>query len=139
MPAGLIEMLNGQFLDGTPVEEADDFQQRVMSVLDNLNRMFNTRKGSIAHLPDYGLPDITQVYRELPYSVEGLRQSIKATVERYEPRLRRVRVDHQKGDPYSMRITFILSAELAKGQRVQFQTTFTSHELTEVRPWRRQT
>lgn len=139
MDAGLIDVLNGQFLNGLSVQEVDRPQLRVLSILDNLNRLFNTRRGAIAHLDDYGLPDITQVYRELPYSVEGLRQSIKSAVEHYEPRLRRVRVDHEKGDPYAMRITFILSAELIRGQKVQFQTTFASHELAEVRQWRRAT
>ncbi len=139
MDAGLVDVLNGQFLNGLSIHEVDRPQLRVLSILDNLNRLFNTRRGAIDHLPDYGLPDITQVYRDLPYSVEGLRQSIKAAVERYEPRLRRVRVDHEKGDPYAMRITFILSAELMRGQKVQFQTTFASHELAEVRQWRKAT
>ena len=139
MEAGLVDVLNGQFLNGLSIHEVDTPQLRVLSILDNLNRLFNTRRGAIDHLADYGLPDITQVYRDLPYSVEGLRQSIKAAVERYEPRLRRVRVDHEKGDPYAMRITFILSAELMRGQKVQFQTTFASHELAEVRQWRRAT
>jgi type VI secretion system protein len=137
MEAGLIEALNGSFLNGLSLGETDEGQHRVFSILDNLNRLFNTRCRSIAHLPDYGLPDITQVYRDLPYSVEGLRQAIKDAVKKYEPRLRRVRVDHQKGDPYAMRITFILSAELLKGQKVQFQTTFASHELAQVAQWRR--
>jgi len=139
MEAGLVDVLNGQFLNGLAVHEVDKAQLRVLSILDNLNRLFNTRRGAIDHLPDYGLPDITQVYRDLPYSVEGLRQSIKAAVERYEPRLRRVRVEHEKGDPYAMRITFLLSAEMMRGQKVQFQTTFASHELAEVRQWRRAT
>jgi|SRR5512135_3447721 len=139
MDAGLVDVLNGQFLNGLSIHEVDRPQLRVLSILDNLNRLFNTRRGAIDHLPDYGLPDITQVYRDLPYSVEGLRQSIKAAVERYEPRLRRVRVDHERGDPYAMRITFLLSAELMRGQKVQFQTTFASHELAEVRQWRKET
>lgn len=137
MSAGLIDVLNGQFLDETPVFEVDKEQQRVLSILDNLNRLFNTRRGSIAHLPDYGLPDITQIYRDLPYTIEGLRQAIKDAVEKYEPRLRRIKVEQQKGDSYAIRIAFLLSAELLKGQKVQFQTTFTSNELAEVRQWRR--
>lgn len=137
MSAGLIDVLNGQFLDETSVFEVDKEQQRVLSILDNLNRLFNTRRGSIAHLPDYGLPDITQIYRDLPYTIEGLRQAIKEAVEKYEPRLRRIKVEQQKGDSYAIRIAFLLSAELLKGQKVQFQTTFTSNELAEVRQWRR--
>ncbi|MGH7455136.1 MAG: type VI secretion system baseplate subunit TssE, partial [bacterium] len=75
MEAGLIDVLNGRFLNGMELEEVDADEQRKLSIMDNLTRMFNSRRGSIAHLPDYGLPDITQVYRELPYSVEGLRKA----------------------------------------------------------------
>jgi type VI secretion system protein len=137
MEAGLIEALNGTFLNGLNLNEVDSSQHRVLSILDNLNRLFNTRCGSIDHLQDYGLPDTTQVYRDLPYSIEGLRTAIKEAVRKYEPRLRRVRVDHQQDDPYAMRITFILSAEMLRGQKVQFQTTFASHELAHVSVWRR--
>lgn len=137
MEAGLIDILNGRFLNGLELHEVSQEEWRKWSILDNLTRLFNTRQESIAHLPDYGLPDITKVYRELPYSVDGLRKAIKAAVEKYEPRLRRVRVDHHEGETFSMRLTFILSAELIRGQKVQFQTTFTSNELAEVRPWRR--
>ncbi len=137
MDTGLIDVLTGRFLNGLSIREVDGSQLRVLSIMDNLNRLFNSRRGSIDHLPDYGLPDITQVYRDLPYSVEGLRQSIKTAVEQYEPRLRHVRVEYDKGDPFAMRLTFILSAELIHGQKVQFQTTFVSRELAEVRQWRK--
>jgi type VI secretion system protein len=139
MEAGLIDVLKGRFLDGTELSEVSEDQHRILSILDNLNRLFNTRQGSIAHLPDYGLPDITEVYRDLPYSIDGLRKAIKAAVEKFEPRLRRVRVDHQKTDPYAMRLSFLLTAQLLRGERVQFQTTFTSNELAQVKPWRRRT
>lgn len=140
MQAGLIDILRGYFLNGQAVTDEDAGQHRILSIIDNLTRLFNTRRGSIAHMPDYGLPDITQVYRDLPYSIDGLRAAIKDVVEKYEPRLRRVRVEKQEKDKdaeYDMRVSFIVSADLLKGQKVQFQTTFSSHDLTEVRPWRR--
>ena len=140
MITGLLDVLLGQFLDGRRLEEGDPAQNRLSSIVDNLTRLFNTRRGSIAHLPDYGLPDISQVYRDLPYSMDGLRTAIREVVEHYEPRLRKVRVETQEKDSdeeFDMRVSFIVTAELLKGQRVQFQTTFTSNDLAEVRPWRR--
>jgi type VI secretion system protein len=138
--AGLIDILRGHFLSGMPVAEEDEGQHRILSIIDNLTRLFNTRRGSIEHLPDYGLPDITQVYRDLPYSIDGLRAAIRDVVEKYEPRLRRVRVEKQekeKEDEYDMRVSFIVSGELLKGQKVQFQAAFASNDLAEVRPWRK--
>jgi type VI secretion system protein len=138
--AGLIDVLVGHFLNGQAVADEAPQQHRLLSIIDNLTRLFNTRRGSLAHIPDYGLPDITQVYRDLPYSIDGLRAAIKDVVERFEPRLRRVRVEKQekdKDEEYDMRVSFIVTAELLKGQKVQFQTTFTSNDLAEVRPWRK--
>jgi len=138
--AGLIDVLVGHFLSGQVVADEAPQQHRLLSIIDNLTRLFNTRRGSLAHIPDYGLPDITQVYRDLPYSIDGLRAAIKDVVERFEPRLRRVRVEKQekdKDEEYDMRVSFIVTAELLKGQKVQFQTTFTSNDLAEVRPWRK--
>jgi type VI secretion system protein len=140
MEAGLLDALLGRFLDGQAVGEAAAAQTRLLSIVDNLTRLFNTRRGSLAHLPDYGLPDISQVYRDLPYSLDGLRSAIKAVVERYEPRLRRVRVEKQEKDreeEHDMRVSFIVTGELSGGQKVQFQTTFASNDLAEVRPWRK--
>jgi hypothetical protein len=38
---------------------------------------------------------------------------------------------------FEMRVSFIVTGELREGQKVQFQTTFKSNELAEVRSWRR--
>ena len=98
MDAGLIDLLLGHFLDGQAVADGDPARNRLSSIVDNLSRLFNTRRGSIAHLPDFGLPDISQVYRDLPYSIEGLRGAIRSVVEKYEPRLHRVRVEKLEKD-----------------------------------------
>lgn len=135
-----MDVLRGHFHDGHAVLDDDAGTQRMQSVIDNLTRLFNTRRGAVEHLPEYGLPDISQVYRDLPYSIDGLRVAIKEVVERYEPRLRRIRVEKQekdKDDEYDMRVSFVLSGELEKGRRVSFQTTFASHDLAEVRLWRK--
>jgi type VI secretion system protein len=102
--------------------------------MSNLNRLFNTRQGSVGHLPDYGLPDITSVYREAPESIDMLRRAIKDVVQKYEPRLRRVHVERQETNDYAMRLIFIVSAELLNGERVQFETTFRSQESARVTP-----
>lgn len=135
MEAGLIDVLLGTFLNGEPVADEDPEHRKLRSIIDSLSRLFNTRRGSIAHLPDYGLPDISQVYRDLPYSIDGLRTAIKLEVEKFEPRLRRVRVEKLQGneEDFDMRVSFILSGELRQGQKVQFRTTFRSNDLAEVR------
>lgn len=136
MKAGLFDVLVGRFADAQRLEATPEEDHLALSVMSNLNYLFKTRRGALEHLPDYGLPDITEIYRDIPDSVLKLRQSIKQAIERYEPRLRRVRVDPQEGNPFEMRLTFLVSGELPNRQSVRFRTTFSSNEGAHVQPWR---
>ena len=132
MRAGLLDILHGRFIDGRPLEAAGPEEQMVLSIVGNLDRLFNTRRGFLAHMPDYGLPDMTEIYRDIADDHAELRHLIKQSLEKYEPRLRRVRVDLQRTDPYSMRLEFMVSGELPNRRRIHFQTTFSSHEMVHV-------
>jgi type VI secretion system lysozyme-like protein len=74
------------------VQKKDSFAEITMSIRDHLLKLFNTRRGSLPHLPDYGLPDISDIYRDFPGSIRALRRSIQETTKKYEPRLSDVRV-----------------------------------------------
>lgn len=134
MEASVYDVLTGTFADGRPVTSVRKERRRLWSVVSNLNRLFNTRRGSVEHLPDYGLPDMLTVYRDAPRSIDELRRAIKDLVESYEPRLRRVRVKHRETDDYEMRVMFLLEAELVDGPQVRFETTFASHDSARVEP-----
>jgi type VI secretion system protein len=75
LPASLFEKLADQYADGTPINVVPPEYRRAKSIADHLWRMFNTRQGSLSHLPDYGLPDITEIYRKLPTSLKDLEQT----------------------------------------------------------------
>lgn len=134
MEASLFDVLSGGFVGDRSLSSVPSNQHRVLSVMGNLNRLFNTRQGSIKHLPDYGLPDIMTIYRDAPRSADEMRRAIQKAIRAYEPRLRRVRVEHRETDEYTMRLVFIVSAELMNGERVQFETTFGSQESAHVQP-----
>jgi type VI secretion system protein len=134
MDASLYDVLSGSFADGRSLTSVREDQRRLWSVVSNLNRLFNTRRGSVEHLPDYGLPDMLTVYRDAARSIDDLRRSIKQLVEAYEPRLRRVRVKHRETEEYEMRLVFLLEAELIDGSSVRFETTFSSHDSAKVTP-----
>ncbi len=138
MKQALFENLTGHFLDGTPVESVAQGNRGIMSIMDHLNRLFNTREGSLPHLKDYGLPDISEIYRKMPHGIEELQKAIKRTVEKYEPRLVKVKVTPRETDPKDFRLVFILSGELAEGGGlVRFQTTFTSMGNSSIAPWKK--
>jgi type VI secretion system protein len=62
-------------------------------VLDNLQRILNSRAGALSHLADYGLPDMSEVLQGLPASAHGLVDTLAATLLKYEPRLARLEVE----------------------------------------------
>lgn len=137
MKQGLFESLVGTFADGTNIESVPEAGRRVRSIMDHLNRMFNTRAGSMAHLRGYGLPDISEIYRRLPDGIDELREAIRVTVEKYEPRLRKVRVVLQEREAGKATLAYLISAELTGGSAVRFQTTFTGSGYASVSPWKR--
>ena len=137
MNQGLFESLTGHFLDGSPVSSIAASSRRTVSVMDHLNRLFNTREGSIPHLKDYGLPDISEIYRKMPDGIDELRAAIKTTVEKYEPRLRNVKVVRRQSENKTQKLEFILSGELVGGGLVRFQTVFTDMGNSSISPWKR--
>ncbi len=113
--------------------------RRAKSIADHLWRMFNTRQGTIPHMPDYGLPDISEIYRKLPSSLKDLENTILNLTSKYEPRLERVRIRPLATTPQEFRLSFELSATMRGGDRISFQTSFTTTGETKVQPLRART
>lgn len=74
------------------------------SIIENLTMILGTRQGSVSHLPDFGLPDIMQVYINSGYSFEPLKKQIRETILKYEPRIGGVRVEEPYFDKNAMRL-----------------------------------
>lgn len=125
MPAGpsLYDMLLGH-IDGEALAQHDDRTLEILSVQANIRRILNTRAGALKHVPDYGLPDLTDIYRNLPASVHDLRNRMEATLLRFEPRLRSVEIEiDDKPDP-GLVVSFTMICELRQAGLVRFGTCF---------------
>ncbi len=134
MSLALFDILEGRFGGIIPVESVSSDEYRVQSIVGNLQRLFNTRQGAVPHLQDYGLPDLATIQRESAASLEALRKELRTSVMAYEPRLARVRVETGEVEVFEMRVTFIISGEVAPGQRIRLETVFGSQEAAHVRP-----
>jgi len=132
MNASLFDVLSGQFADGQSVSRVREDRRLLKSVVSNLTRLFNTRRGAVPHRPDYGLPDLFSVYRNAGSSINELRTAIQNAITAYEPRLRRVRVHRREPDESILRLVFVVRAELLTGQPVRFETTFESQSTANV-------
>jgi len=137
MEQALFESITGHFIDGTAVDAEPKKKRVIHSIMDHLNRLFNARSGSIPHLKDYGLPDISDIYRKIPSGIEELKDAIKRTIEQYEPRLKGPRVVYQENNLKESRLVFIVSGEVERGEMVRFQTTFTQTGHSTISPWKK--
>jgi type VI secretion system protein len=137
MNQGLFESLTGHFLNGEPVDSIDVRGRRTVSIMDHLNRLFNTREGSLSHLQNYGLPDISEIYRKMPDGIDDLIKAIQITVEKYEPRLKNVKVMRREDESDKFKLVLIVSGEFREGGRVRFQTTFTSTGNSSIVPYKK--
>lgn len=137
MPTGpsLYELLTGHIGDEA-VDAHDEVTQEILSVMENIKHILNARSGSLKHLPDYGLPDLSQIYRALPASAHLLKTQIEKTLLAYEPRVRAIDVDVLLDADPGMLISYMLTCHLKKGGLVRYGTHFEPGGRT-LMQWRR--
>lgn len=88
----LYEMLAGNFSGGLDLHQVSEENQVILSVLDNMQRILNCRAGTLAHLPDYGLPDMTKILQGMPGTAHELMGTLSVVLIKYEPRLKKIAV-----------------------------------------------
>lgn len=129
----LLHNFDGE-LDLQRVSEAD---QHTLSVLDNLQRILNSRAGSLSHLPDYGLPDMGLILQGLPATAHDLIGTMTDTLLKYEPRLAAISIELL---PQALpgHLEYALDLQLKDGQRVNFGTSLAAEGKVLVRHLKRQ-
>jgi len=129
---GLFERITGHFADGSAISDFTPEEQTFLSVRDNIERILNSRRRSLAHLPDFGLDDLSEIYRHLPSSTFRLRNAIESTLLKYEPRLRAVDIEVHSAEP-GMMVSFTMACHLHKEGLVRFDTVFTPDGKTRLK------
>ena len=108
----LYNMLVGQFI--SEVENPDEIglhqfehltedQKLSLSIIENLRMILTTRRGSVLHLPDFGISDILQLYINSDNPVESLKQEIKELILKYEPRISEVQIQSSEFNQKTLR------------------------------------
>ncbi|MDF7675607.1 type VI secretion system baseplate subunit TssE [Neisseriaceae bacterium ESL0693] len=134
LDASILEKLTLVLADETPIETLDQHERYIYSVMNHIERILNTRRGSVKYIPDYGLPDLSVIYRHLPGSLLVLQHHISFTLLKYEPRLVAVQVKMIEAQSTDFMIAYELLCQLKGIGSVRFTTTFDGHEM--VRVWR---
>ncbi|MFG0803082.1 type VI secretion system baseplate subunit TssE [Leclercia sp. GLN_9] len=119
----LYETLFGNFAGGLDLHQVSEENQAILSVLDNMQRIINCRAGTLAHLPDYGLPDMTKILQGMPGTAHQLISTLSAVLLKYEPRLRKITVVMlEQTRPVELR--YAIDAELKGVGLVRYGTEF---------------
>ena len=108
----------------------------VDSILKNLQLMLNTTQGNCLTDLKYGLPHLTTVQSEMPVSVRGFLSALKGSLERCEPRLKNVRVQHVPSRDNRMELRFQISGLIMDEDErtsVRFETCLTDDGKMEIR------
>jgi len=127
----LYEKLLGNFQDGSATTDWDQRTQLLFSVMDNIRVILNSRQGSLKHLLDYGLPDLSLVYRHLPASAHMLRQHIATVLLKYEPRLRAIDIILLEQDQADL-LKYELACHLKQAGLVRFGSYFTPDRAVQL-------
>ncbi|WP_260864002.1 type VI secretion system baseplate subunit TssE [Citrobacter sp. Marseille-Q6884] len=119
----LYETLFGNFTGGLDMCQVSEQNQVILSVLDNMQCILNCRAGSLAHLPDYGLPDMTKILQGMPGTAHQLMSTLSSVLLKYEPRLKNITVtlldQTQPGE-----LCYAIDAELKGLGLVRYGTEF---------------
>jgi type VI secretion system protein len=96
------------------------------SILQNLVHMCSTRMGTMLTCPDYGIADVSEMIHSFPDAIGLMAQSLRHTIQTYEPRLQGVQVIHVPSEGSDLTLRFEIRARVAvDGSKaaVKFETT----------------
>jgi type VI secretion system protein len=107
------------------------------AIRDHMVVLLNTRRGSIPHLDDFGLPDLSDIYKGYPESLHYLGAEIKRTIEKYEPRLVHVKVELLSSSDDHFEANYAIKGYCididGKTESVTFQTMITQGGRTQIK------
>ena len=103
-----------------------NLQLEVSSIINHLQRLLNSRQGSVPIAADYGIPDITNFPGDdLTAMAKEMEKSLRQVIEKFEPRLRDVRISFLPAEDVVLALRFKIEAFLvdeADNISVAFET-----------------
>jgi len=89
-----------------------DPKRMIDSIIRHLERILNTRQGSVPIADDYGIPDFTDLSSGFSDALRDLERTIRNTIQKYEPRLKSVRVKLIPQEENTLAVSFQIVGQL---------------------------
>lgn len=99
------------------------------SILQNLERILNSRAGMSVACEMYGIPDLTQIVNGVPERAREIERALEQCIRHYEPRLHHVEVVHVPDAHGPMTACFKIRAAASSGKSAEdlwFETVVVS-------------
>ena len=94
--------------------EGRDNSRLIESIFSHLERILNTRQGSVPIAEDFGVPDFTNLPgSSLSESTRDIERSIRNVIQKYEHRLAGVRINFIPRSEDALSLRFRISGRLA--------------------------
>ncbi len=90
-----------------------DERLAINGVIAHLEKLLNTRQGNALIAPDYGIPDFGELLHTYPESIKEMERALKQAIQKYEPRLKGVRVKFVPNEDNPLDLSFEIKAKLA--------------------------
>ena len=119
--------------DANQYDQLTEDQKLRSSIIENLRMVLSTRQGSVQHLPNFGMPDILQLYFDSGNTIDPVRKVIRQVILKYEPRIGDVEIQKSDFDKESMRITLKIITSIKDSPNKEiFLTEFSTTGWTKV-------
>ena len=99
--------------------EKEDPQRVIDSILRHLKRILNTKQGNVPIADDYGIPDFTDSLNDLTGSVREMEKTLRIAIQKYEPRLKAVKVSFISQEEDLLSLRFQIAARLTSESKTQ--------------------
>lgn len=120
MSQTVFDILTTDLLNESSGELRSPEEDLHLSIRDHLQKLLNARRGSLTHLPHYGMPDIAALYLGLPYTGDRIMAFIRQCVHDFEPRLGHPHVRAVQLDNGKDVTTFEIIGETLQGCRLKY-------------------
>ncbi len=109
MGRGLLSRIGSRAPSEGAATEAD-------SIVEHLRVLLNTRRGHSEAVPQFGLPEFSELAHGFPSSIQSLQRAIRDSIIEFEPRLKNVSVRHVT-DVHALVLRFEITGRLVHWKR----------------------
>lgn len=92
---------------------SENYSAITKSIIHSIQNLLNSRIGHAPAQMDYGIPEPSEITRAYPNGLGDMQRAIRASLEKYEPRLTSINVMHVETAEEEMSLRFQITAQLA--------------------------